>query len=136
MDFESLKQIIKFEVTRFPFVEGPRQVSLRRAYRELEGAMRTSVREIEFGWGDARFVPPRVMSSRLNSVVETLQKVTHAHRRELSPELRNGLEGLERHIKQTREQLLTPEAEMGDAIQELAHGLEELKDALGTIHRL
>ncbi len=138
MNFESLKQIFKFEVSRFPFMAGERQKSLRRAYRALEASLRDSVRALELGWGEA--LSQRALSARLEEITGRLRDVCTEYGGILAPEMRNGLENLCEHLRKLREAVHSSSQERGPAFQEmsreLAQGLEELKKALGTVHRL
>jgi len=136
MDFEGLKQIFKFEVSRFPFLSEERQKSLRRAYRELEAVLRSAVRELEYGWGGTRFVPPRVLSARLGKVADDLQGTCGEYGSLLSSEMRKGLENLCEHLRWLKQQINIPDPKGRAALKELTQGLDELKRALGTIHRL
>jgi hypothetical protein len=136
MDFESLIQVFKFEVSRFPFASEERQRALRRAYRELEAMLRGSVRELEYGWGDTHFIPPRILSARLDKIAEDLQRLRTAHAHILSPEMRNGLETLCDHLRKFKEHVSASGAAVGASLAELRDGLEELKKSLGTVHRL
>jgi len=138
MNFESLKQIIRFEVSRFPFLPQERQKSLRRAYRALEAALRDSARGLEFGWGEAKFVPARVLSARLEEIVQGLRQVCSEYGSIISPEMRNGLETLCEHLRKLRETVIASGQEAGSSVsvKELTNGLDELKRALGTVHRM
>jgi ATP phosphoribosyltransferase regulatory subunit HisZ len=138
MNFESLKQIIRFEVSRFPFVPEERQKSLRRAYRALEAVLRDSARGLEFGWGEAKFLPPKIFSVRLEEIVQGIRGTCTEYGNVFSPEMRNGLENLCEHLRKLRESVINAGQESGNSVsvKELAHGLEELKKALGTVHRM
>jgi len=136
MDFEGLKQVFKFEVSRFPFLGEERQKSLRRAYRELEAVLRSAVRELEYGWGGTRFVPPRVLGARLGKIAEELQGRCREHGHLLSPEMRKGLENLCEHLRWLKQQINLPDPKARASLKELTQGLEELKRALGAIHKL
>jgi len=134
MDFESLVQVFRFEVSRFPFAAEERQKLLRRAYRELEALLRGSVRELEYGWGDSDFIPPRILSARLEKIAEDLERLCIAYAHLLSPEMRNCLETLSEHVRKFKEQL--PATDVGPRLAKLRDGLEKLKKALGVVHRL
>lgn len=140
MNFESLKQIFKFEVSRFPFLPPERQKSLRRAYRTLEATLRKSIRELEFGWWDTRYWPPRLLSARLNELTLELRGVCAEYGGLLSAEMRNGLESLCEHLRKLKEAVSSStfgqDQEIVPLLKELIQGLEELKKALGVVHRL
>lgn len=136
MNFESLKQIIRFEVSRFPFVPEERQKSLRRAYRVLESALRDSARGLEFGWGEAKFVPARILSTRLDEIVQGIKDVCAEYGSIISPEMRNGLENLCEHLRKLKEAANASGQEASASIKELINGLDELKKALGAVHRM
>ncbi len=136
MDFERTKQVFRFEVSRFPFASEERRTRLRRAYRELEAAFRSAIRELEFDWGDPRRMPPRVLSARLGHIYRELKAAREAHGHLLSPEMRDELEALCEHLLKLKEcvNALSPEA--GPPLKDLVRGFEELKRVLGTVHRL
>ncbi len=136
MNFESLKQIIRFEVSRFPFVPEGRQKSLRRAYRALEAVLRDSARGLEFNWGEAKFLPSRILSARLDDIVQGIRGVCAEYGSIISPEMRNGLENLCENLRKLKEAVGTSAQEASPSVKELVSGLEELKKALGTVHRM
>ena len=136
MDYAGLKQVFRFEVSRFPYVPEERQRVLRRAYRELEAALRAAVRELEYEWGDPRRIPPRLLRSRLVKIHDALEEIQKEHGLHFSPELRGGLETLCEHIRRLREGIGRGQGGLGPALKELSLRLEELKRILGQVHRL
>ena len=136
MSFESLKQIFRFEVSRFPFVPEERQKSLRRAYRAMEAVLRESARGLEFNWGDTKTLPSRILSPRLEEIVGAIRNVCAEYGSIISPEMRNGLENLCEHLRKLREAINASGQEEGTSVKELINGLEDLKKALGGVHRL
>lgn len=136
LDFDGLKQVVRFEVSRFPYLPESQQHTLRKAYRELEATLRDGVRELEFGWGSPAFVTPRILIKRLETVQEGLETILTDYARSFSPELRDAVEKLIHHIRQMRTYVGEPEAEVERPIEELSDGIDDLKRALGTIHRM
>ncbi len=136
MDYAGLKQVFRFEVSRFPFAPEERRRVLRRAYRELEAVLREAVRELEHEWGDPRRIPPRVLLARLSKIHDSLQGVQQEHEVHFSPELRGGLETLCEHVRRLREGIGRGQGGLGPALKELSLRLEELKRILGQVHRL
>lgn len=136
LDFEGLKQVFRFEVSRFPFLPEERQRRLRKTYRELEATLRNAVRELEFSWGNTRFVSPRIMGTRLEKIHQSLAEARGEHDHHLSAEMRSSLEQLCGHVRALREYVSHSEATFEAPIEELCDGLEELKRTLGTVHRL
>lgn len=136
LDFDGLKQVVRFEVSRFPFLPEGQQHDLRKAYRELEAALRESVRELEFGWGSPGFATPRILVKRLETVHEGLTAILTEHGREFSPELRDAVQKLVDHVQQMRTYVTQPGTDVEGPIEELSDGIDELKRALGTVHRM
>lgn len=136
MDFEGLRRLFKFEVSRFPFLPLERQRQLRRAYRELEAVLRSSARQLEFGWGEPRFLPPRVIVARLGEVRKALQAVHREQSRHLSREMESGLDELCTHLAELQAHLGRPDTPREATVEELCRGLASLKRALGAVHRL
>ena len=136
MDFAGLRQIFKFEASRFPFVPPDRQSALRRAYRELEAVFRHSIWELELDWGDPRRMPPRLLQTRLGNILRDLQDAKEEHARLFSPEMQNALDTLCTYIKELRECVHDARPEAGAALRDLIRGLGGLKQILGTVHRL
>lgn len=136
LDFDGLKQVVRFEVSRFPFLPENQQHTLRKAYRELEATMREGVRELEFGWGSPGFTTARILIKRLETVQENLQTILTHHGRHFSPELRDAVERLVEHVRQMRSYVGQPGADLEGPVEELSDGIDDLKRALGTIHRM
>jgi hypothetical protein len=136
LDFSGLRQIFKFEVSRFPFAPEERQPALRRAYRELEAVLRHSIWELELDWGDPRRMPPRLLQTRLGNILRDLQDARGEYGRLLSPEMQGALETLCGYVQELRECVLAARPEVGGALREFIRGLDELKRILGTVHRL
>ena len=136
LDFDGLKQIVRFEVSRFPYLPEGQQQTLRKAYRELEATLRDSVRELEFGWGSPGYATPRILVKRLETVHENLAAIVSDHGRQFSPDLRDALTTLVDHIRQMRAHVGQSGADLEGPIENLSDGIDDLKRALGTIHRM
>lgn len=136
LDFDDLKQVVRFEISRFPFLPEGQQHTLRKAYRELEATLREGVRELEFGWGSPGFATPRILVKRLETVHEDLETILTEHGRDLSPELRDAVAKLVDHVRQMRTYVSQPGADIEGPIEELSDGIDDLKRALGTVHRM
>ena len=136
LDFDGLKQIVRFEVSRFPFLPENQQHTLRRAYRDLEATLREGVRELEFGWGSPGVPTPRILVKRLDTVLEDLEAIQTEHGRDFSPELRDAVGRLVEDVRQMRTYVTQAGADAEGPIEELSDGIDELKRALGTIHRM
>ena len=136
LEFDDLKQVVRFEVSRFPFLPEGQQDTLRKAYRELEAAMRDSVRELEFGWGSPGVATARILIKRLETVQEKLQANLTQHGRHFSPELRDAVEKLVEYVRQMRSYVGQPGADLEAPIEELSDGIDDLKRALGAVHRM
>ncbi len=136
LDFDGLKQVVRFEVSRFPFLPESQQQTLRKAYRELEATLREGVRELEFGWGSPGHATPRILVKRLDRVLEDLQAIMTNHGRDFSPELRDAVGKLLEHVRQIRTYVTQPGADIEGPVEDLSDGIDDLKRALGTVHRM
>lgn len=136
LDLDSLKQVVRFEVSRFPFLPEHQQHTLRKSYRDLEATLRNCVRELEFGWGSPGFATPRILVKRLDTVLEELEAIVNEHGRYFSPELRDALQRLVEHVQHLRSYVTEPDANMEGPIDELSDGIDDLKRALGMVHRM
>jgi len=136
LDLDGLKQVVRFEVSRFPFLPENQQQTLRKAYRDLEATLREGVRELEFGWGSPGFATPRILVKRLDRVLEALETIQTSHGRDFSPDLRDAVAKLVDHVRQLRTYVTQEGADIEAPIEELSDGLDDLKRALGTVHRM
>ncbi len=136
LDLDGLKQVVRFEVSRFPFLPEHQQHTLRKSYRELEATLRNCVRELEFGWGSPGVATPRILVKRLDTVIEDLEAILSEHGRYFSPELRDALGKLVEHVGQMRTYVTQPDADMEEPLEVLSDGIDDLKRALSAVHRM
>ena len=135
MDIEGLRQIFRFEVSRYAYTDEERKLKLRKAYRQIEATLRETVRQLQLGGGGG-YIPYGPLAEVLAQSARQLAGELDRYRSALSPEMARALAKLSAQLSQAQQQVSAHSDSLAEQLPQWAEELEGLKRALGEIHRL
>ena len=136
MEFEGLKQVFQFEVSRYAYTDGERKLRLRKAYREIEAILRETVRDLELGGSGGRFIAYGPLAQKLAQNTQKLSGECARYQGVLSPEMARALTTLSAYLSKAQEQASTRCDTLGAELPKWAQELDALKRTLGKVHQL
>jgi hypothetical protein len=136
MNFEELRQIFQFEVSRYAYAEGERKLKLRKIYREVEAILRETVRQLELGSAGGQFIAYGPLAEKLAENAQKLANESARYQGLLSPEMGRALTTLSIQLNKARDQATARSEALGAELPKWVQELESLKQLLGKIHQL